>query len=66
MTIQAHVLYCTEFDAVTHQCTAQTWMPAPSLLPPLEPTEVVALLTATAVLFATAWGFKHLGRTTRD
>ncbi|WP_411831963.1 hypothetical protein [Pseudoxanthomonas mexicana] len=67
MTAQAsHVLQCIEFDAQTNTCTQQAWLPAPSLLPPLEPAEVAALLSVTAVVFALAFGGKLLGRTTRD
>lgn len=60
MAQQAHVLYCVEFDS-TGTCVQQAWMPAPSLLPPLSGPEVAGLLTATAALFAVAWGSKKLG-----
>jgi hypothetical protein len=62
----ARVLYCTAFDAETNTCTEQTWLPAPSLLPPLETAEVAALLSVTALCLAVAWGGKQLGRTTRN
>lgn len=64
MTVQAHVLYCVEFDAA-NTCVREVWMPAPQLLPPLDPTGAMAILAATAVLFAVAWGAKQLGRTIR-
>lgn len=66
MPQEAKVLYCVEFDAVTEACTQQAWLPAPSLLPPLNAVEVAVLLGATAGLLAMAWGGKMLGRTTRD
>lgn len=62
----AHVLYCVQIDSETNTCTQQAWMPAPSLLPPLDSTGVAQLLSITALAFATAWGWKQLGRTTRN
>lgn len=61
-----HVLTCVEVDATTQECVAQAWLPPPELVPALEPAEVSALLSVTAVLLAMAWGGKQLGRTTRD
>lgn len=66
MPQQAHVLTCVEFDPQTLTCTVQAWMPAPQLIPDISAADVGALLTATAVLLAVAWGAKHLGRTTRN
>lgn len=66
MSQQAHVLTCVAFDQVTHECTQQAWLPAPNLLPDLPKADVLQLLAAAAVLLATAWGAKMLGRTVRD
>lgn len=62
----ARVLYCTEIDAETNTCLAQAWLPAPSLLPPLETAEVADLLGMTALCIVSAWGWKQLGRTIRN
>lgn len=62
----ALVSYCLEVDAVSNTCTQQAWLPAPSLLPPLSPVGAAAILSASALLLATAWGVKHLNRTIRS
>lgn len=62
----ALVLYCLDTDAETGTCTQEAWLPAPSLLPPLSPVGAAAILSASAVLLATAWGVKHLNRTIRS
>lgn len=63
---EAKVLYCVEFNAETGTCAVQAWMPAPSLLPPLNAVEVATLLSYTAVAFAVAWAWKQVGRAIRD
>lgn len=60
-----HVKQCVQVDELG-TCTLEQWMPAPSLLPPLDAASVGELLTATAFVFAMAWGGKMLGRTVRD
>ena len=65
-TTRAHVLTCTTFDAETHACTEQTWMPAPYLLPAMSTTQALILLSAALVPLATAWGVKHLGRSIKN
>lgn len=60
--IQAHVLYCTAFDATTHECISQAWLPAPSLLPPLTIGQAGQLLAASLVVFAIAWGCGEIVR----
>lgn len=62
----ARVLYCVEYDEVSGTCTAQAWLPAPSLLPPLTAVEVAQLFTPVALLFAVAWAWKQTGRAIRD
>lgn len=66
MPQQAHVLYCTAFDEVTKECTAQAWMPAPSLLPPLTTAQALELAPWIALCFCVAWCWKILGRQSRS
>lgn len=63
--IQAHVLYCTAFDAATHECTAQAWMPAPSLLPPLTVGQAGQLLAASLGVFAISYACREVVRAIR-
>lgn len=62
----ARVLYCTEFNEELGQCTAQAWLPAPSLLPPLTLTQVEEIFPWMALCFAAAYCWKLLGRQTRQ
>lgn len=62
MSEQAHVLYCVKFDAQTHECVTQAWLPAPSLLPPLSVKQAGQILPMVYLLFAVAWGWKKLGQ----
>lgn len=62
----ARVLYCIEFDAQTNVCTQQTWLPAPSLLPPLSVDQVAEIFPWIALCYAVAYCWKLIGRQTRQ
>lgn len=64
MAQQAHVLYCVAFDEVTHECTQQVWMAAPSLFPPLSVAQAMELASWIALVLATAWCWKKIGQHT--
>lgn len=66
MAQQAHVLYCVEFDAQTHECVTQAWLPAPSLLPPLTVEQAGQILTMVWLVLTVAWGWKKLGQFTQQ
>jgi len=65
MAQQAPALYCVEFVA-NGSWVQEAWLPAPSPLPRLTGAGVAAVLSATALLFAVAWGAKKLGWTIRS
>lgn len=49
------VLTCTAVDAVTGDCTAQAWLPAPSMLPPMTAAEGATMGAAFAFVIGAAW-----------
>lgn len=60
MAQEAYVLTCTAVDPVTSACTAEAWLPAPTLLPPLSITEAGQILSAALVVFAVAYGMREV------
>lgn len=53
------VLTCVEFDATTATCTAQAWMPAPSIVPPLSTVDAVLLGSLIVFNWVLAYVFKR-------
>ena len=58
------VYECLTYDTSTATCTQAAWVER-SDFPTLSVADALALLSATVVMFALAWGWKQLGRTTR-
>ncbi|KAB7768910.1 hypothetical protein [Xanthomonas sp. LMG 12461] len=65
MAQQAYVLYCVQFDAQTHECTQQAWLPAPSLLPPLTVEQAGQIGSAALLFLGACWIWKKLGQQTQ-
>lgn len=59
------VYECISFDTATATCTQAGWVERTDF-PELETAAALELLAAIAVCLCTAWGWKQLGRTTRQ
>lgn len=59
------VLECISFDTATASCTQQAWVERANF-PELSVADAGQLLSAIALLFVAAWGWKQLSRQARS